>query len=198
MDKRRLTSTELVNNIRAGDAGAEAEFCRRYQGSVRRLLFRLQGDHTKADDITQDVLLTVLVKLRGPGIDHPARLSSYVHQTARFTLLGTLRAAPNVQLCENMDDHAHQVRVEQSLFDDEQRRLVAGLIDTLEVERDREVLRRSYFRGEEKHLICDSLSLSTTHFDRVISRARKRLRNVVETQPDDVRAALDPGRALMA
>lgn len=186
----KTSLSTLAERIREGDPEAEGEFCSRYHPSVRRLLVGLCRDENRADDVTQEALLTVLVKLRDSGIDHPDRLTSYVHQTARFTLIGVLRQNPRFHFCETMDDHECDQGVEHSVVRDEQRDLVTRLIESLDVERDREVLFRCYISGEPKASICDALALTTTHFDRVISRARGRLRKAMETSVDDIREAI--------
>ncbi len=185
-----LSSAELVCAIGRGDRAAEAELCHRYRTSVHRLLFNLCKDHATADDCTNDAMVTVLIKLRTVGIDHPEKLSSYVFQTARYTLIGQLRKHPRMQLQENMDEHETDDKPDITLVREEHRVLVNRAIDTLEVERDREVLFRSYICGEPKATICDALALTTTHFDRVISRARGRLRKAVESELGDAVEAL--------
>lgn len=180
-----LSAASLAERIRAGDRGAEAELCRRYLAPVTRLLLSLCRDPSQADDCANDAMVTVLLKLRGEGIDHPHKLSSFVYQTARFTLIGQLRKQPRTQLVEDMDTHETAEKTESSVVRDEQRDLVTSLIETLEVERDREVLVRSYLCGESKALVCDALTLTATHFDRVISRARGRLRRAIESEYDD-------------
>ncbi len=183
----------LTQRIHYGDKRAETLFCNTYYGSVRRLVTSLCKDPIQAEDVTQDTLLIVLLKLRNEGIDHPDRLTSYVHQTARFTLIGGLRQGSQVSHYESMDDQEGSERTEQVVDGDERRTLVCRMIDSLEVERDREVLIRSYICDEPKGSVCEALALSRTHFDRVISRARIRLRHVVETQTADVRDTLMTG-----
>lgn len=184
------SSAALVAAIRGGDATAEAELCRRYRDAVHRLLVALCRDEHVADDCTNDALVTVLVKLRGDGIDHPDRLASYIFQTARFTMIGHLRKKPRIHLREDMDDVHSEDQTEASAVREEQRHLVNRVIDKLEVARDREVLFRSYICGEPKQNICDALALTTTHFDRVISRARGRLRRAMENEYGDVSEVL--------
>lgn len=185
-DATDATPAELVTRIRDGDREAEASLCQRYRESVRRLIVKLCRDESRADDITHEALVTVLVKLRGDGIDNPDRLGSYIFQTARFTMIGQLRQASRIQFFESMDDHAAIDSVETHIETDEHRDLVTRMIGFLDVERDRQLLTRSYLREESKDLICEALELSSIHFDRVISRARKRLRRVVERQVDDL------------
>lgn len=187
-----LESAELVHRIRQGDRAAEAHFCERFHQPVLRMLLASTRDADRAEDVAQEALITVIIKLRDQGIDRPERLKSYVFQTARFTLVGWMRQT-RLTLFPSMDDHEeHREAPETAALQDEQREIVAGLIDRLDVERDREVLRRSYVIGEAKPVVCDALALTETHFDRVISRARLRFKRMAESEGTEVCESLTP------
>lgn len=189
---REISPEFIVARIKSGDSAMETEFCRRYYPSVFRILLRYTRDHARAEDITQDVLMTIILRLRTTGIDHPERLTRFVHQTARYTWLGWSRQTDNqVQLFETMDhEPSRNSGTVSDVMHDEQKQLVAELIEQLVVPRDRELLFRCYIRDETKQAVCDALALTATHFDRVISRARKRLRQVADDQHQDVLDAL--------
>ena len=53
-----------------------------------------------------------------------------------------------------------------------------------------EILRRNYINDEDKTELCRLFELPEDHFDRVISRARSRLRKVVLTERHDTLMAL--------
>ena len=74
-------------------------------------------------------------------------------------------------------DDAHSVTVEHDrrLARDEQLGRVKKYIKRLPVTRDREVLLRTYYYDECKTSICEALDLDAKHFDRILSRAKKRL-----------------------
>jgi hypothetical protein len=54
------------------------------------------------------------------------------------------------------------------------------LLDELPTERDRRLLIRFYIDGVDKQQLCRELGLTPNHFDRVLLRARSRLRTIVE------------------
>jgi DNA-directed RNA polymerase specialized sigma24 family protein len=74
--------------------------------------------------------------------------------------------------------------MEQSeLSDSDDRQLaeaVMALLDELPTERDRRLLMRFYLDGIDKQQLCVELGLSPKHFDRVLMRARSRLRTIIE------------------
>ena len=61
---------------------------------------------------------------------------------------------------------------------------VRKLIAELRVQRDREVLHRSYILEQDKSTVCESLGMDSTQFDRVISRARQRFRAIAIDHKD--------------
>jgi DNA-directed RNA polymerase specialized sigma24 family protein len=54
------------------------------------------------------------------------------------------------------------------------------LLEELPTQRDRMVLVRFYLDGVDKQQLCRELGLSPKHFDRVLMRARTRLRSIIE------------------
>lgn len=188
-----IANTDMVQRIRRGDKAMEEAFCRQYYRSVLALLRFYTRDEATAEDITHDALIKVLVRLRDQGIDKPESLSSFVHQTARFTFLGWSRLSDNrLQLFESMDDKSiGETDLEGALLNTEKQQILAHLIECMTVARDRELLLRCYLGDEQKIVVCESLKLTADHFDRVISRARKRLKAIVSEQAEEIVEALE-------
>jgi RNA polymerase sigma-70 factor, ECF subfamily len=191
-----LSPDSLVRGIKQGDRHMERTFCQRYYPRVKRQLQSYTRDPNRAEDITHDVLLTILLRLRASSIEQPQYLDRFVHQTAKYYYLGWIRQATNQSLeCFDegtgiMAEAQNNADPEQALLDAEQRKLLATLIDSLQVDRDRELLLRAYIRDEPKLLVCESMTLSALHFDRVLHRARQRLKSILQTQHADVVDAL--------
>ena len=100
------TDAELVHRIHNGDESMEQLFCARFQSLIMSVLTRLSGDPDRSQDLSQDVLMTVIVRLRSRGIDQPENLRQFVTQTARYTFLGSLRRSANkLVFLENYEDH---------------------------------------------------------------------------------------------
>lgn len=173
----------LVTHIRRGDRSMEAEFFRRYYTAVKRHLARYLYNPSHVDDITHDALLTVLLRLRTKGIEQPQFLDRFVYQTAKFSYFSWLRRPANQPaLFEPLEEHPDPMDIEQQFIKAEQRRLLHEQIDLLRTKRDREILRRAYIHDETKTAMCEALALTTAHFDRVIFRARARLKHRLELQ----------------
>jgi|AntAceMinimDraft_1070359.scaffolds.fasta_scaffold100829_1 RNA polymerase sigma-70 factor (ECF subfamily) len=187
---------QLARGIQGGDKAMEDIFCQRYYTAVRRQLWGYTRNQFKAEDITHDVMLTLLLRLRSRGIDEPRYLDRFVHQTARYFYFSWLRQPYNQHATLETIEHSTHAseNAEQNLLNAEQRRLTLSLLARLPVERDREVLWRTYFQEESKQSLCEALALGNTHFDRVIFRAKKRLRAVVEAADSEVSEALMSAR----
>ena len=177
-------SGTLVSRIRNGDRVAERELVERYSRGLRALLRRYVQDEETAQDLHQDTFIVVICRLRDRGIDYPQYLKSFIRQTAinlakdYFRKNARRQTEANTELVELASD------MRQSLFDkiadEELLELVGQLVNELVVERDREILERFYFMNQDRSQICSALKLSGKHFYRVMFRARKRLKQLVE------------------
>jgi RNA polymerase sigma-70 factor (ECF subfamily) len=100
------------------------------------------------------------------SIDHFRREKRYVHQDdGDFSLL-----------------HSHRDHKARGLDSRTTRRILENTLDQLAVSRDREILRRFYLADEDKVTICVALKLSAPHFDRVLYRAKRRMRELITQQ----------------
>ena len=71
---------ELVDQARAGDAGAFEALVRRYQGWVFTLTVRLLGDRAEAEEVAQEVFLKAYRGLR--GFKGASRFSTWLYAIA--------------------------------------------------------------------------------------------------------------------
>jgi RNA polymerase sigma-70 factor (ECF subfamily) len=56
---------------------------------------------------------------------------------------------------------------------------VQEILADLKKERDREILQRFYVREEDKASICHRLGVDSVHFNRVLYRARQRMKSAI-------------------
>jgi RNA polymerase sigma-70 factor (ECF subfamily) len=180
----QLDPSVIVERIAAGDAHAEAELVRRYSRAMMTMLEHRTGDVQRAEDVHQDTFCIVLERLRSTGIDEPARIAAFIHRTALNVLIGDYRkesrrrtSADTELVQRQLDESSDQLG---ELIKRESSHAIRETLLELNNERDKELLYRFYILQEEKLTICKILALSAEHFDRVISRARKRFRQLVE------------------
>lgn len=182
----------LVDRIRKGDTDAETQLVSQYSRPIMSMLaVRAGGDVQRAEDLHQETFLVVLKRLRESGIDEPRKLAAFIHKTACNLLVADFRKESrrrtftDSEIAElGVDPEADQL---VGLIRDEASHAVRKLIQELNNARDRELLYRFYILQQEKPVVCEIMNLSNEHFDRVISRARRRFRELI----DERRAAPD-------
>jgi RNA polymerase sigma-70 factor (ECF subfamily) len=88
-----LSDAELVSRIGVGHREAEAELFRRMAPRIRLYGLRHLRDVPASEDLTQNVLITVLEALRQGRLREPEKLASFVLGTCRMTVLDLRRGA---------------------------------------------------------------------------------------------------------
>jgi len=74
----------------------------------------------------------------------------------------------------------HTTNVSRAVASNQALTLVQQLISEMKVERDRDILISYYAHEEEKSSICSRLDLTPAHFDRVLFRAKSRLKQLID------------------
>ena len=109
------------------DDAAESEFCRRFAPRIRLYGLRHLRNDAAAADLTQDVLIMVLQKLRAGAVQEPDRIASFVLGSCRQMVVDGRRNLGRrerlletfaVDLPSHTDDSAgvsHEVRVRECL-----------------------------------------------------------------------------------
>jgi len=140
-----------------------------------------------AEDLTQETLHIVVERLRARTIDDPRKVFAFAAATARNLALNAARKTLRHQTVvdsELVDELAQNLEMEQSdqseSDDQNLAQAVMALLEELPTERDRRLLVRFYLDGADKQVLCHELGLSPKHFDRVLMRARSRLRTIIE------------------
>ncbi len=175
---------DLVRAIRGGNTHAETELIHKYERGLHFLVWHHTDDHQLAEDVVQETFIVVIQRLRTSGLDEPAKLSPFIHQTARNIMIGHLRktarrrTSPDTEQVERTigsleDQYRAAVRDQDAL-------IVRQLLAELNCDRDRQILKRFYLLEEDKADICNDLELSAVHFNRVLYRARRRFGALVE------------------
>lgn len=178
----------IVSAALSGDRQAETQMLVALRPGVLAVL-RFGAFHrwVDAEDLTQETLHIVVERVRARTIDDPRKVFAFAAATARNLALNAARKALRQQTIvdsELVDEIAQNLEMEQSdLSDQDDRQLaeaVVALLEELPTDRDRTMLMRFYLDGTDKQTLCRELGLSPKHFDRVLMRARSRLRVIIE------------------
>ena len=150
---------KIVAEALTGDRRAESRMLQALRPGVLAVL-RFGAFHRwiDAEDLTQETLHIVVERVRARSIDDPRKVFAFAAATARNLALNAAR----------------KMLRQQTVVDSE---LVDELAQNLEME---QLLMRFYLDGTDKQQLCHELGLSPKHFDRVLMRARSRLRTIIE------------------
>jgi RNA polymerase sigma-70 factor (ECF subfamily) len=178
-------SRDWVTRIKDGDRASESELVLFYSRGVQILLLKRTGNPDLAKDLSQDTFVVLLRRLRAGELRNPEALSAFIRQTAINLSIEYFRHEKRYisDDGEIIALHApHRDNKDQSIDSLNTRELLDNTLDQLAVARDREILRRFYLQEEDKERICNDLELSATHFDRVLYRAKQRMRELISSQ----------------
>lgn len=142
-----------------------------------RALERLCTHRHEAADLLHDAVCVALDHLRRQRISDTRRAAGYVYRIARNLQRNRRRLArrrgPHHSLDEMMEPCAHEA---DAAAMDQTAERVRVVLDEMTVSRDREILTLHYLEERDRKTICLELRISEAHFDRVLYRARRRLR----------------------
>ncbi len=177
-------AADIVTRIGSGDPSAEKALLDKYfQPMLALLRFRCH-EPSVADDLCQETFRIVIEQLREQPMDNPHALAGYIRQIAMNLFINELRRSDRQKTSPDLDSIDRQVGEQVSAYDlvqqEQSRQAVEALLHTLKSPRDRQVLRLFYLVELDKAEICTRLELTPAHFDRVIYRAKQRLREQIE------------------
>ena len=157
----------LAERIRSGEASAEEELDRLFRNRVLFLALARTRDRETARDLTQDVMLAVVLALRNGHLREPDRLAAFVYGTARNLLNNYLRTRRRLPKEDPLDDGHNLAEAPDPLQDAERgvlvRRALAALDST-----DRNILLLTLVNGLKPAEIAARIGLTSE-----VVRARK-------------------------
>jgi RNA polymerase sigma-70 factor, ECF subfamily len=170
-----LNDAELVRQIGSGEGReAEGELCRRMAPRIRLYGLRHLRNEPAADDLSQQVLITVIEALRAGRLREPEKLASFVLGTCRMTVLNLCRGAQRKErLLEKYGSDLPQVhgapmpRLDRDLL----QRCVQDL-----GERERTVVMMTFYDEETGADVAGFLGVSEANVRVIRHRAIRRLR----------------------
>lgn len=173
----------LVERIASGDRTAEQNLYERYWRWLVAILHKETRDSHLAQDLAQDAFIVVLKAARGGGINQPDAITSFLRNTARNLLIDYKRKTKRRATVIDTDI-AERVRDDQRPYsarisEQQQKTLLIELLNELK-ERDKNVLRLRYLEDMSKLEVCCKLRMKPRDFDRIVSRARQKLKRLID------------------
>jgi RNA polymerase sigma-70 factor, ECF subfamily len=168
---------DLAARVGQGDEKAEAEVCRRMAPRIRLYGLRHLRSGPAADDLVQQVLLTVLEALRSGGVRELGKLPQFVLGTCRMTIAGLRRTARRQeQLLAEFGADLVPPSPPVPTLDDRQ---LARCVQTLN-ERERSVVVHTFYGEQTAAAVGAFLGISEANVRVIRHRAIRQLRACME------------------
>lgn len=174
----------LLKKIQSGDLSAEQQLVSIYWRSLYFILNKRTNDPDLSEDLAQEAFIVVITKARAGEIEKPEALASFIRQVGVNLMIANYRKEKRrntetsdeieVQFPDSEQTTANKLNSKQVC------QVVNQVMEELPTERDREILRRYFIYGQEKSVICEEYELKAVHFDRVLFRARSRLKQLIQ------------------
>ena len=178
------SAASIVQRIASGDKSAERELVDTYYRGLFFILNRQVKSSALAEDLAQDTFLIVIQKARRNEIKHADKIKAFIRQTGINLLIGSIRKEKRRATFteEDIDFNApvDDIEISKSIHSTKLLSITTQLINELKTPRDRDILRHFFLYDKQKDEICRELDLTPEHFDRVLFRARQRLKQLIQ------------------
>jgi RNA polymerase sigma factor (sigma-70 family) len=162
----------LVDNVKQ----CQPEALEELYGLVKNFTYFVMRQLGAEDlqDSLHDIFLAVVQAIREDKLRNPERLTAFLTAVTRFHTYSRIerrvRSRSRYVVLDGKDI-ADPVNLEQRVYRQQKRRIVAEMLRTLSP-LDREVLRRFYLEDQGKERICRDLQLTPNQFRNVKSQAK--------------------------
>lgn len=164
----------LAERIRTGESSAEDELVHLFQDRIAFLVRMRTHDSGAAQDLTQEVMLAVVLALRDGHLRDPDRLAAFVYGTARNVINNYLRTRTRLPREDLIDDQHHLVSTSDPLEETERSAVVRRALSSLE-SIDRKILLLTLVNGLKPGEIAARVGLTSEVVRARKSRALKKM-----------------------
>ena len=159
--------SRLAERIQRRESAAEEELVHLFRDRIAFLVRIRTHDAGVALDLTQDVLLAVVLALRDGQLREPDRLAAFVYGIARNLINNYLRTRSRLPREDLIDDQHHSIAASDSIEDAERRAVVRRALTSLDAT-DRKILLLTLVNGLKPGEIAGRVGLTSE-----VVRARK-------------------------
>ena len=168
------SDAELVKAALDGERDAFAVLVKRYERPVRAMAMDVLGDRTNAQDVAQDAFVKAYENL--PTLRKSSAFGPWLMKITRRCALTMVRQKPGKTTLDSTDLYFADSTDGQ--LDEQKQRLLAAVLKLPETERQAVMLR--YFSGHSVRDVASIAGRSVGTVTKQLSRAHKRLRNILE------------------
>lgn len=176
--------TELIGRVKQGDGDAMEEIVKRYSNKVYSLAFHITHSSSAAEEIMQEVFLTVISKVG--TLENNAYFATWLYRVTTNAAYGYLRKEKKYIEQTPMDEIDHDQIVgfdwselpDDVLLSDESKNIIRQAIDALP-ESMRTIVIMKDVEGLKNEEIADSLGISLPAVKSRLHRGRLMLRDAL-------------------
>lgn len=197
-DQVQFPDSEMLERLKAGDEDAFAALLDRYSGQTYRLARAITGDPQDAEEVVQDVFMTVFRKIE--SFEGRSAFSTWLHRITVNAAMMKIRGRKErveediEQWLPAFDDTGHHLRPveawsanpEKVLLQQERRSLVRQALATLPAEY-RAVVALRDLQGLSGEEVAETLGLSVAAVKSRLHRARLALRGQLAAAFEETR-----------
>jgi RNA polymerase sigma-70 factor, ECF subfamily len=179
-----VSDQEMIDRVLAGDQIAASALVARYRRLVYSVALETTGHHQALTEIVQDTFVKAFRYM--PSWRADARFSTWIYRIARTVAIDFIRRDATRQKYDTLPDSAllHHadptLNAQEYLVRNEHLAEVRRALDQLRPN-DRAVLSLFYFEEKSLAEICEIMSWELSNGKSHLCRARRRLRDVLET-----------------
>jgi RNA polymerase sigma factor (sigma-70 family) len=178
-----MVETQSAETARGLDRSYVSALIAKDYVGLRLLLTRRTGDSQAAADLLNDAVCTTWEKWCAGQIQRPEQIAGYIFQVAMNLLRNRRRLVADRSERRANIEQLDREKITAASAEHEAEEHIAerlkSLVLAMESQRDRNVLVRFYLDEEEKESICQDMRLDARQFDRILYRARQRLRQLL-------------------
>ena len=168
------TDAELVKAVLNGEKHIFAELVRRYERPVRGVALDVLGVYHSATDVSQDAFVRAYERLA--GLRKPEAFGPWLMKITRRCALDSVRRRPKETRLETKITAT--IEKPNGQLDEDKQRLLAAVVKLPKAEKQVVMLR--YFGNNSVNDIAEILGRSVGTVTKQLSRARVRLRKILE------------------
>lgn len=171
----------LAERVRGYEPAAEEELVRQFSDRIAVLVYARTRDREAARDLTQEVMLAVVLGLRNGQLREAERLSAFVYGTARNIINNHLRSRSRLPREESIDTARDVASSPNPAGDDERVVLVRRAVRALD-STDRRILLLTLVEGLKPGEIAARLGLTSevvrTRKSRAVRKMTERVKRL--------------------
>jgi len=171
-----LHERELIRRVLTGDAIAERQLYEAHVDRVFRLAYRMTGDATQAEDLTQDTFIRAFDRLGDFRGESP--FAGWLHRVATSVILTALRHRKRRQSVESLREDLTTVSGAGQAEDPDLRRTLDRAVARLD-DSHRLVFVMHDIEGYTHQEIASAMGTPVGTAKARLSRARQKLRDVL-------------------